>query len=543
MTHRRLLVRLLALAFAWGCLSVRPAAAGFIDHLADASDIGPAKVPHLGHSRILVIPVNLDAEHRPPIDMAALTRFFTERSGRLSFPGYFRDNSGGRFIVSVDVARPVTFDNCPIPALGDDCTPTRRDASALVYGVPLVRTILKRAEAESALDFARYDLNGPQKKPDGWADGVVLIVNGAWFGVALPFGLLDPELTLVFDGVKVTMAAIASGPEALPMAIHEFGHLLGLADLYDEWGLTYGLGLSAMGSWRYGRDAPLLDPFSRMQLGWAEVEQVSGTIDALIPPALSGKVYKLGTGDEFFLVENRQPQGPYDRNVKRPGLAIYHVDLARLPRRQGLSFVRTVVDCPNCRPWRPFIMNVPADRRYEIQYRLAPFEPADLFRTGDAFLPIPRQTRLSAMNAWFGSNTYAGRPTEISVTRLDSDSFLPYLRATLSAPALADPCAGLRCPEKLECRAGRCQRPLFVDPEPSAPAAATLRLPDPEADAFLAFAFGPETGCLEETDWRWLSFLPLAAWLALRNRLRRRYEARLRKKGGLGRDEQLKNRF
>ena len=540
-TNNEQLVKLsVLLLLLLGALSFpRAAQAGFIDHLAVTNDIGPNKVPHLGRSRILVIPVTFNARSRAAIDPARITRFFSDSDpSRFSFPGYWRVNSGGRFLLEADIAKPVVYSGCPFPGGGSDCTPQRGDLTALANGIPLIREIITRAHRESKLDFTRYDLNGPQGKPDGYHDGVVILINGGWFGVALPFGLLDARFEVKLDGVRVTMAAISSGQRVLPMAVHEFGHLLGLADLYDEWRRTYGLALSPMGgNWRYTEHSvPLLDAFSKMQLGWAEVEQVSGTCEALIAPAGSGAVYKLGAGREFFLLENRQADGPYDRHVGQPGLAVYHVNLDRMPAKGEHGFYRTVVDCPNCRRWRPFLMNVQADRRYDLQYRLRRFEAADLFRSGDALLPAPRQGRLTPSNVWFSSNDYWGYPTGVSVTDIDSDSVLPFIRATLIAPALSDPCKGLRCPKDRECRSGRCLLPLFSEHSSTLEKGA-----EPVAVAWAAPE--SETSWSDWLDWRLLSIAVFLVWMILRRRLKRRWEARLRKAGKLPEDENIKTRF
>ena len=509
--------------------------AGFVDHFTNPNDVGRYKVPHLGKSRILVIPVNLDTRHLKRLDIEAVKRFFKEKKGSFTFPGYWRDNSRGRFRVSADIARPVEFRRCPLPVSKKKCTPTRRDISALTYGIPLVRTIIRRAHKESRLDFRNYDKNGRQGKPDGWADGVIIIVNAGRFGVALPFGLVDGRYEMVIDGVRINMAAIASGKRALPMSVHEFGHLLGFADLYDEWRRTYGLVLSPMGTWGYSTgDVPLLDAFSKMRIGWAELEEVSGIREVMIPPAITGKVYKLGRGREFFLVENRQKKGVYDRNVGTPGLAVYHVNLDRQPSQAKYGFIKTVADCPNCRRFRPFVMNVQADRRYDLQYRLARFQPGDLFRTGDTLIPGAVNMRLSPSNPWFSSNAYSGRPTAVSITDIDSDSFLPNIRATLGAPVLDESSGEIRCRKGGMRHDGRCTE-IKREDDGIAPSGGNLEAALGGLRAIPAFA-SAEAGCfLIDTknlklDWRIFTVLLLAAWLLLRKRFRNRHEKRLEEK-------------
>lgn len=438
--------------------------AGFVDHFARTDDIGPNKAPHNGFSRILVIPVNLDTKHRKKLDPEKIRRFFSDRGEDFSFPGFFRINSCGRLRLEAEISKPVNFEQCPIPLASEKCAPTRRDISSLLYGIPLVLEVIRRAKLENGLDFRRYDINGPSGKPDGWCDGIVILMNGGWFGVALPFGIFDRRFELEFDGVRINQAAISGGRRALAMSIHEYGHLLGFADLYDEWKRTAGLQLSAMGNWKYRSDSvPMLDAFSKMQIGWAEMERISGSRTVLIPPANTCKVYQLGTGPEFHLVENRGPIGVYDANTQQPGLAVYHVNLKRLPAGSRYSFVRTVADCPNCRRWRPLVMNVQADRLFDNQYRLKRFEPEDLFRTGDALLPSPSSLPLSDSNVWFSSNLYSGKGSGVAIEDIDSQSYLPFIRARLTAPVSDHPCKNLKCPGDLSCYGGRCRKPLFSD--------------------------------------------------------------------------------
>lgn len=134
---------------------------------------------------------------------------------------------------------------------------------------------------------------------------------------------------------------------------HEYGHILGLPDLYDYDGSTSGLGMFAMmaaGSWGNANGQEFLGAspvhfcaWSKYQLGWVSpiaVERigVSRRDDQTIPCAeFSPIVYRLledpggpdwepytGIG-EYFLVENRHQTG-YDRSLPGDGLLILHAD-------------------------------------------------------------------------------------------------------------------------------------------------------------------------------------------------------------------------
>ncbi len=137
---------------------------------------------------------------------------------------------------------------------------------------------------------------------------------------------------------------------------HEYGHILGLPDLYDYDRSSSGLGMFAMmaaGSWGNANGQEFLGAspvhfcaWSKYQLGWISpiaVERlgVSRLDDQTIPCVEYSSVayrlledpggpdWELYTGiGEYFLVENRYRTG-YDRSLPGDGLLILHVDDSR----------------------------------------------------------------------------------------------------------------------------------------------------------------------------------------------------------------------
>jgi len=515
------------------------AQAGFIDHFARPDDIGRYKVPRFGHSRVLVIPVNVATATRKRLDLNALREFYSGKLEGFTFANYWYTQSGGRLLIDADVIDPIEYENCPFPDPDGECTPARRNAAAFLYAAPVLAEVLKRAKEEQNIDFSRYDLNGSNGTPDGWSDGVLMVVNFGWFGVALPFGLVSEKLIREYDGVKIPIVAISGGPNAVYMSLHEYGHLIGFADLYDEWRITYGLQFSPMGSWHYDRWVPALDAPSRYLAGWADVVQVQGTVQELIPPvAESGRIYKLGAGREFFLLENRARSGPFDTQFTEPGLAIYHVNMQRRPTGGDDDFYGVVVDCPNCSRWRPFLMNEQADGRFDVQYRLIPGQKSDLFRSGSAFLPGPYRGKLSASNVYFNSNYYGGRASEIAVYDIDADSYAPYVKAILKAPPPISPCADLLCPPDRICREGRCVagKPLLENEPVVNMCASVNKEAQNKPMEKPVFAIGSEDKSKEKQsveqyldpslDWRIIAVLVFVLWMIIRKPLRRRIEGR-----------------
>ncbi len=241
----------------------------------------------------------------------------------------------------------------------------------------------------------------------------------------------------------------------LIVQLHEFGHLLGLTDLYDESGRYAGLYLSWMGAWDYDDFAPLPDAESRFRLRWANWHQVQGRQSVRISPVeSSGQVYRLGVGDEYFLVENRGPEGAFDRALPERGLAIFHVDRrVKLGGEEG-SFVNRLVDCVSCDPWHPYIRLLQADGKFEIEND-GRFGRGDLFVAGAAL-------------SGEATNWYSGEASGVSITveRVNDDGSIDVV---LEAPSEG------QCGDQL-CEAGDGCRPLTcgVQEEPEKPGCATV---------------------------------------------------------------------
>ncbi|KEO83441.1 M6 family metalloprotease domain-containing protein [Tumebacillus flagellatus] len=250
----------------------------------------------------------------------------------------------------------------------------------------LVEDVLKAADAQ--IDFSKYAVNGevpgvfiihegtggewsadPQQfwshkwdLDEVTSDGGQTYVqkNGIILdGVKVSKYSMEPELggnLSGFDGESSYDPSLVSGPFAPAVGVyaHEFGHILGLPDLYDYGYDSEGVGawsVMAGGSWarypnylQYNGNTPVqLDAWNRYFAGLADAVEINNQNSLTIPSASNtNKVYKYtvnGThGTEYFLLENRQLQG-YDLGLSRyggvktgqlnknmHGLVVYHVD-------------------------------------------------------------------------------------------------------------------------------------------------------------------------------------------------------------------------
>jgi M6 family metalloprotease-like protein len=246
------------------------------------------------------------------------------------------------------------------------------------------------AQLDPTVDFSLYDNDGPDGIPssgddDGYVDALFFVHAGpgqeqtgdpndiwshAWSfwnglstndGVAIRRYSVEPEEHQ--DGGLVTVGVFC----------HEYGHVLGLPDLYDtdysssgigEWGLMSG------GSWTHrpadppGSSPAHLTAWCKKELGWVVPTVITTTTLAVtIPPAetnaVAYRIFRGGatSGDEYFLCENRRNVGFDEGLVRRQillglpmpeGLIIYHIDESN---SSNTNDTQRLVDVVEASPW------------------------------------------------------------------------------------------------------------------------------------------------------------------------------------------------
>lgn len=121
--------------------------------------------------------------------------------------------------------------------------------------------------------------------------------------------------------------------------VHEFGHLLGLPELYAPSGRTHeGIGvwgLMGQGTWvGRGDHPPHPEAWSKVQLGWADVETIERTRRGITlrPIEEEPRVLRVpidpARPDEYYLLEYRRRIGA-DARLPGEGLLVWHVDDGR----------------------------------------------------------------------------------------------------------------------------------------------------------------------------------------------------------------------
>ncbi|TMA49423.1 MAG: M6 family metalloprotease domain-containing protein [Deltaproteobacteria bacterium] len=150
-----------------------------------------------------------------------------------------------------------------------------------------------------------------------------------------------PSLRPVPEAAVFEDACVIAEDEVPPLTsfgvlCHEFGHLLGLPELYAPGDHPQeGVGvwdLMGQGTWLgHGEHPPHLSAWSKLQLGWVEVETIERTTVGVTLPAIETvpRVLRVpavpGHPEEYYLLENRERLGA-DASLPGEGLLVWHVD-------------------------------------------------------------------------------------------------------------------------------------------------------------------------------------------------------------------------
>lgn len=326
------------------------------------------------------------------------------------------------------------------------------------YG-EFARDLLVRAEG--SVDWRRYDNDGPDGVPnsgddDGAVDIAVLLQPGSEYGCGpdslrgfretgyrlslLPGWNGQPYVTsaigaagmpIVIDDFVGASAVACQGEEITPtrvnIPIHEIGHVLGLPDLYDYDGSSFGVGgWDVMGIWAAPpARPPHFGAWARERLGWATVRHVSasGRVE-LTPVARGGDIVRinLNGGREHVLLEYRAADGA-DASAPGTGLLIWHVNDAVLEsRRWGVNDDET----------RPAVRVVQADGRDDLAARA---------NVGDGGDPFPGSSVVVALSdsSTPGLRTSDGEPSGVRIDQiaLTGDRVSFAVTFTITAPVIA----------------------------------------------------------------------------------------------------------
>jgi len=277
-----------------------------------------------------------------------------------SFKDFYLKQSNGKFLANGDVSDwvgvPYNEASYGSNAISDaaGAWPFIQDSATAWYNAQIaagktteeIKTYLSQFDKVDRYD---YNHNGNFNEPDGYIDhfqaihagegeeagggaqGADAIWSHRWYAYSNNTGVTGPTGNLA-GGVQLGDTGMWIGdyttePEngGLGVFTHEFGHDLGLPDLYDTAGGDNGTGfwtLMSGGSWlNHGTDAigttpGYMGPWEKLQLGWLDYAQVNYGADARIK---LGPADRTGTLPQAILVNLPNKAVHTDYNTPHSG--------------------------------------------------------------------------------------------------------------------------------------------------------------------------------------------------------------------------------
>lgn len=302
--------------------------------------------PTTGNIRVLALLIDYPDLNNtyPKSNFDSLLYADNYRSGDGSFKTYYETSSNGVITVDVDVVGWYRAAN-NYRYYGRDSGSTR--------GADLAREAVVAAEA-AGVNFANYDNDN-----DGDVDGILTVHAGPgaesgsqtqyiwshrWVLQASSLGSLSFDGKVINDYMmNPETRGSLTNPRMVGIGVfcHEFGHNLGLPDLYDtdnNNGGSEGIGnwcLMAGGGWLGGEHRPVnFSAWCRIENNWdtPTIMSIGSSSSHSLSPASTtqNEIIRVNTAvsSEYFLLENRQQTG-LDLELPGSGLAVFHINTTK----------------------------------------------------------------------------------------------------------------------------------------------------------------------------------------------------------------------
>lgn len=278
---------------------------------------------------------------------------------------YFADQSNGSYRPKFDVYGPVTLSrNVAYYGTDNDTGDPDEDEGDDEHATDaVVEACILANQQYSDLNFANYDSDG-----DGYVDFVYVIYAGKgqadggeattiwphnWeIESAISSGYCTyTKAQCTIDGKKLNNYAMSgelsgSSLSGIGTLCHEFGHVMGLPDLYDtKYGTNYKNGVTP-GDWNImdggsynggGHCPPNYDPWQKYFFGWVTPVNLAteGKNITLLPNGTEGyQSYQINSANKLqtattagvnYYIENRQKQG-WDAFIPTSGMLVWKIN-------------------------------------------------------------------------------------------------------------------------------------------------------------------------------------------------------------------------
>ncbi|MCX4281249.1 MAG: M6 family metalloprotease domain-containing protein [Muribaculaceae bacterium] len=307
-------------------------------------------VPTIGKHDVLVILVDFadwkfsDCVYTPDpaeyYDRFFHEKGFSEFGATGSAYDYYFDGSDGRYDPQFKVYGPVQVSGGYSDYAGGDGT---------MFVYKMIDEAVRLVDEQYDVDFNMFDTDGDGKVDNvyclyaGYGQADSMVGNSIW---PHSYNMSARNAQFDVDGVTIdryTVSQQINGQTDEPVGIgtfvHEFGHVLGFADHYNN-SSSMGSPLNNVGQWdvmssgSYNNNQntpPLFSAFERYSLGWCEPEELDSKYSEMVeidPYDRTGQCYRVSvTKDdhEYFLIENRQQNG-WDTYLPGHGVLVWHIE-------------------------------------------------------------------------------------------------------------------------------------------------------------------------------------------------------------------------
>lgn len=405
---------------------------------------GMGVVASLGSPKIPVIMVAYsDLDFMPANDKLKVSRFLNEEGysdekfAVGSVRDYYNICSGGMFRPQFEVVAKVTVSNGHIyygGHVGSSIDARRSE---------LVREAIGLAEAQG-VDFSSYATNGhaplvsiifagpgeQEDYGDDYKDFIWAHFSQTSFDAktaTIDSYLLSNETMRDFDDDGNVTDEYMTG---IGTFCHEFGHALGLPDIYDVDGETNGEGHTP-GYWdvmdyqfMYDGFRPMeFSGYERSLMGWTKVEDLDATAtpSAYVIAPINGndavssdipRVFRLANPrnpNEYFLLENRRKNTFYQSSMLGEGMLVWHIIYDS--SRWGSNRVNVDASCQR-------VSVIPADGAWQANQDLNKRDAANQRYTfvGDIFPGYAHVTTFDSQLCHFNDGPFDGSVVSIAVS-------------------------------------------------------------------------------------------------------------------------------
>jgi M6 family metalloprotease-like protein len=242
---------------------------------------------------------------------------------------------------AVTLAQPSEYYGCGDEGIGCSGVTTPRTVVPSANGDYLIRDALNAVKgANPTLTSTNYD--GVIVLHAGNGNETTTGAKGDIWSITYAQSSVISSAGLGFDSGMVAPETESSGiTSPLGVMCHEFGHELGLPDLYNT--VFFG-GSSVVGDWDLMDSGPYgsnggnpshMGAWMKYTLGWATPQTITTRTNATINLTATNANGMLripiqnGSAQEYFLVEYRSKTAPgatYDKDIPGTGLVVWHID-------------------------------------------------------------------------------------------------------------------------------------------------------------------------------------------------------------------------